>query len=1566
MTLFRFRIDQNYVGEPPAIEITVTNLNDNIDKQFLTDLLQKCGATEDVIIYYHPLTKRHLGLARIVFVDVKSARNCIDKYNGTSVMGKELNVFHDAFGEQCKRILEEITSEKKPSLPSVPSSSSSSSAAVAAATASASIVVSMPPFNEDPLVHPLEPVVPFRAHGKSDTDDSWGNLDATGRKWDKDRKWEKERKHHHYHHKSEKERDRRPEREYRSHREHRPHERDRERDRDRDRDRERDRDRGREYSKRDYRRDRGSSRESKYRDSYKKSDRDYLPPSDAYSSSYNGVPSTHSTFDSSTYHHAYPPPMPPQQPYVYSSTSSWQHGHDAWSNSSTPSTLPPSLTEAWATQTKHIPSAVEPVATVEWDVETDSRSSKHKSKDKKEKERVCETKPPIAIDAPKVVIGSSSGAAAAIEEDDQATIDLDTRIAMMFKEKSFGAAPFLHLDDSESDGERDEKPSTGIAEAMSLAAVKEEPMVDSMENSTASMGDVRPSAVDVDVGKVKIKKENNKSCIEDGASDISSDDELLLKVASPGRTTNSGSIKLEDDKMSLSSLSSTDDKNSLQPQPPLPATIHVEELPPPPDYMYPQGTNPYYYSNGTASSTYDPYKPPYMSQSSYMQPFVAGFSALIPGGYVPSEYPSRRSSESKSSLTQPKQDPNELLVSSVIERVTNELKQILKKDFNKRMIESIAYKKFEAWWDEQQRNKTKVVPTAAVAASNATNIPPTVVAAAAVATIAAKETPASEKTSKAPDINQVLNNNRDSYENYNGYALGLRPQFMKLPRFQRIRKPPSPVRQDEDSKKNLSDQEDMVQGSDSEHEVDVPASKVTFSEKLKEDDAKMRKHKAGSVSSFFTSSSEEESSSQSESESESSSLSEVDDIIVPTTSKPKDYIKKIYSDSDSDDEIKVIPKNKSAIGAKSKLRLYSDTLSEDEEIDMKANVVSNEPDEVEKAKTPDLAIDVEDISEGLPRTPGRESPMKSSAVAPSSASSTALATTPAAPAMAAAKTTSYDYDRLYSDSDEERDYQERRRRNTEYMEEMEREYMAEQMMEREKGSTMLGFGETTEEDDDALPEKAPSPGDPMTPILSKLPPTPGAKIIADPMPKTVAAKSHAIQDTTIAVPKQQPERDREANGYSAQTAPPSMGRLADDEISDVKLSPASSDGGSSQASQVAIDHCYSLPPTASPSLASPTPNTINTLPPTGHTESARTAPSSDSFAHDHGYTSNTSTTTPVAQPAQIPITTIQPISKPGPGRPRKDSQQAAATAATKKAKKAKANQVEALPVPQKQEIVPFVPQPKYKPREFNDSFNLLFDFLAKGIDVEDIGYLKRSYEFLLRDDKNSNWLNSTHWVDHCATDRSLIPPPCKKRRKDDDLKRHASGCARAEGYYKVDIQDKMKFKYHHTKGNESAISDVIKSKMVSKMQGASREARSNQRRLLTAFGASTESELLKFNQLKFRKKQLKFAKSAIHDWGLFAMEPIAADEMVIEYVGQMIRPVVADLRETKYEAIGIGSSYLFRIDVETIIDATKCGNLARFINHSCNVSSLISLSLIWAHSTYVCFLSFCSRTVMPK
>ncbi|KAL1841026.1 hypothetical protein VTK73DRAFT_3600 [Phialemonium thermophilum] len=65
------------------------------------------------------------------------------------------------------------------------------------------------------------------------------------------------------------------------------------------------------------------------------------------------------------------------------------------------------------------------------------------------------------------------------------------------------------------------------------------------------------------------------------------------------------------------------------------------------------------------------------------------------------------------------------------------------------------------------------------------------------------------------------------------------------------------------------------------------------------------------------------------------------------------------------------------------------------------------------------------------------------------------------------------------------------------------------------------------------------------------------------------------------------------------------------------------------------------------------------------------------------------------------------------------------------------------------------------------------------------------------------------------------------------------------------------------------------------------------------------------------------------------MENIPKDDMIIEYVGEEVRQQIAEIRENRYLKSGIGSSYLFRIDDNTVIDATKKGGIARFINHSC-------------------------------
>ncbi|KAJ9167010.1 hypothetical protein P3X46_021694 [Hevea brasiliensis] len=112
-------------------------------------------------------------------------------------------------------------------------------------------------------------------------------------------------------------------------------------------------------------------------------------------------------------------------------------------------------------------------------------------------------------------------------------------------------------------------------------------------------------------------------------------------------------------------------------------------------------------------------------------------------------------------------------------------------------------------------------------------------------------------------------------------------------------------------------------------------------------------------------------------------------------------------------------------------------------------------------------------------------------------------------------------------------------------------------------------------------------------------------------------------------------------------------------------------------------------------------------------------------------------------------------------------------------------------------------------------------------------------------------------------------------------------------------------------------------------------ARTNRVKLRNLLAAAEGADLLKATQLKARKKRLRFQRSKIHDWGLVALEPIEAEDFVIEYVGELIRPRISDIRERLYEKMGIGSSYLFRLDDGYVVDATKHGGIARFINHSC-------------------------------
>lgn len=76
-------------------------------------------------------------------------------------------------------------------------------------------------------------------------------------------------------------------------------------------------------------------------------------------------------------------------------------------------------------------------------------------------------------------------------------------------------------------------------------------------------------------------------------------------------------------------------------------------------------------------------------------------------------------------------------------------------------------------------------------------------------------------------------------------------------------------------------------------------------------------------------------------------------------------------------------------------------------------------------------------------------------------------------------------------------------------------------------------------------------------------------------------------------------------------------------------------------------------------------------------------------------------------------------------------------------------------------------------------------------------------------------------------------------------------------------------------------------------------------------------------------------RSPIHGLGLYAVRTILESEMIIEYAGEVIRASVADVRERRYQRLGIGC-YMFRHGDDDVVDATVAGNAARFINHSCS------------------------------
>jgi len=171
----------------------------------------------------------------------------------------------------------------------------------------------------------------------------------------------------------------------------------------------------------------------------------------------------------------------------------------------------------------------------------------------------------------------------------------------------------------------------------------------------------------------------------------------------------------------------------------------------------------------------------------------------------------------------------------------------------------------------------------------------------------------------------------------------------------------------------------------------------------------------------------------------------------------------------------------------------------------------------------------------------------------------------------------------------------------------------------------------------------------------------------------------------------------------------------------------------SPAPQIAMEHSYSLPPQNDPasSPASVAGSDSSVKRKFSHYQKSQQSPEEAAFNHDHGY--------------MMP----QPKIPPKPLAAVMEDNEIVITQKSKKPRKSLKFEG-ALTTPKKS--ISKVSQPAqpviFGKRDIMAEMTVLYEFLTRGIDAEDISYLRRSYEAMLADDTQGYWLNDTHWVDH--------------------------------------------------------------------------------------------------------------------------------------------------------------------------------------------------------------------------
>ncbi|GMS89838.1 hypothetical protein PENTCL1PPCAC_12013, partial [Pristionchus entomophagus] len=97
--------------------VTISNLNDNANKEFLLKMTRnRKFEPQEVQVFYHPTTKKHLKMALILFSQSKDAKAFVDASNGMSVMGEPISCRLDPFAAELNAAYTSLTNAPLPPL----------------------------------------------------------------------------------------------------------------------------------------------------------------------------------------------------------------------------------------------------------------------------------------------------------------------------------------------------------------------------------------------------------------------------------------------------------------------------------------------------------------------------------------------------------------------------------------------------------------------------------------------------------------------------------------------------------------------------------------------------------------------------------------------------------------------------------------------------------------------------------------------------------------------------------------------------------------------------------------------------------------------------------------------------------------------------------------------------------------------------------------------------------------------------------------------------------------------------------------------------------------------------------------------------------------------------------------------------------------------------------------------------------------------------------------------------------------------------------------------------------